>query len=58
MKEEVIKRLKLRIDCLKESMKGEIRYCKTEMGKEITEQRYLAKIQEVENIIKEIEEYI
>lgn len=33
-------------------------YCGTEMAKEITEQRYLAKIQEVKNIILEIEEYI
>lgn len=39
-------------------MEQEMEYCGTEMAKEITEQRYLAKIQEVKNIILEIEEYI
>ena len=58
MKEEIIKRLKKRIDCLKKSMEQEIEYCGTGIAKEVTEQRYLAKIQEVKNIILEIEEYI
>ena len=60
MKEEILRRLKLRIECLQKSMELELEmeYCKTEIGKEITEQRYLAKIYEVKNIIKEIEEYI
>ena len=54
MKEEIIKRLKKRIDCLKKSMEQEIEYCGTGIAKEVTEQRYLAKIQEVKNIIKEV----
>lgn len=58
MKEEIIKRLKKRIDCLKKSMEQEIEYRGTGIAKEVTEQRYLAKIQEVKNIILEIEEYI
>ena len=58
MKEEIIKRLKKRIDCLKKSMEQEIEYCGTGIAKEVTEQRYSAKIQEVKNIILEIEEYI
>ena len=58
MKDEIKKKKKKRIDCLKKSMEQEIEYCGTGIAKEVTEQRYLAKIQEVKNIILEIEEYI
>lgn len=57
-KKEVLRRLKLRIECLQERMELEMEYSADEFTREINEQISLAKIYEVENIIKEIEEYI